>query len=70
MTKKLEKYQSKRDFKKTSEPRGKTGKSGKKRIFVVQYHEARAKHYDFRLEWHGVLLSWAVPKGPSTNPAG
>lgn len=69
MTKKLEKYQSKRDFKKTSEPRGKTGTSGKKRIFVVQYHEARAKHYDFRLAWQGVLLSWAVPKGPSTNPA-
>ncbi|MCI6542756.1 MAG: DNA ligase D [Firmicutes bacterium] len=65
--KKLKEYNEKRDFELTNEPKGKTKKS-KQKIFVVQYHEARAKHFDFRLEWSGVLLSWAVPKGPSQNP--
>ena len=65
--KKLKEYNEKRDFELTNEPKGKTKKS-KQKIFVVQYHEARAKHFDFRLEWNGVLLSWAVPKGPSQNP--
>ncbi len=66
----LEKYKEKRDFSKTAEPEGKSRKKARKqKIFVVQYHEARAKHYDFRLEHNGVLLSWAVPKGPSMNPA-
>lgn len=59
---KLKKYNEKRNFEKTSEPIGKV-KNEKQNRFVVQYHEARAKHYDFRLEHSGVLLSWAVPKG-------
>ena len=65
MEKKLKQYYQKRDFKKTMEPIGTKKKSGKKLHFVVQYHEATTKHYDLRLEWKGVLKSWAVPKGPS-----
>ncbi len=64
----LKNYQSKRNFEKTSEPKGKIKPSGEKLKYVIQYHEARAKHFDFRLEHEGVLLSWAVPKGPSLNP--
>lgn len=64
----LKKYKTKRDFKETSEPKG--GKSGSEDlIFVVQKHAATQLHYDFRLELNGVLKSWAVPKGPSMNPA-
>ncbi len=63
----LKEYNKKRDFKATTEPKGKT-KSTSAKKFVIQYHEARAKHYDFRLEHKGVLLSWAVPKGLSKNP--
>lgn len=63
----LAQYNKKRDFEKTSEPKGKP-KNSKQKKFVVQYHEARAKHYDFRLQHKGELLSWAVPKGLSTNP--
>lgn len=67
MSKNLNEYNSKRDFKKTLEPKGKIEKSNDGLIFVVQHHIASADHYDFRLEWEGVLLSWAVPKGPSYN---
>jgi bifunctional non-homologous end joining protein LigD len=64
----LKKYQSKRDFRKTAEPKGKKKKSRKYLIFVVQKHNASHLHYDFRLELDGVLKSWAIPKGPSINP--
>ena len=64
----LKKYNNKRNFDKTKEPIGKIKKSNKKPIFVIQHHLARKDHYDLRLEYNGVLLSWAVPKGPSFNP--
>jgi bifunctional non-homologous end joining protein LigD len=64
----LKKYKEKRDFKKTSEPKGKKKKVKDELIFVVQKHDATNLHYDFRLELDGVLKSWAVPKGPSLSP--
>jgi DNA ligase D-like protein (predicted 3'-phosphoesterase) len=73
----LAEYERKRDFSKTGEPsaarrKGKRGKGGPRRRhprFTIQKHAATSLHYDLRLEVDGVLASWAVPKGPSTNPA-
>lgn len=64
----LKEYKAKRDFSKTSEPEPSTGKSANEPIFVIQQHDASHMHFDFRLEVEGVLVSWAVPKGPSTDP--
>jgi bifunctional non-homologous end joining protein LigD len=70
----LKRYTAKRDFKKTAEPdagiRARTSKASRKKlIFVIQKHAASRLHWDFRLEWEGTLRSWAVPKGPSLDPA-
>lgn len=67
MANNLNEYNSKRNFNKTKEPIGQKRKTTKKLHFCVQHHASRKDHYDFRLEWRGVLKSWAVPKGPSYN---
>jgi len=67
----LTEYRKKRRFDVTKEPEGKSRpkrRAKSKLAFVVQKHRATALHYDFRLEWKGVMLSWAVPRGPSYDP--
>jgi len=67
---KLADYDAKRDFSKTREPAGEPGEARTDGLaFLVQKHAARRLHYDLRLEWDGVLLSWAVTKGPSDDPS-
>ena len=69
MAKALSTYQAKRDFTKTAEPSGKNKVAPSERLrFVIQKHDATRLHYDFRLEHEGVMLSWAVTRGPSLDP--
>lgn len=70
----LSKYESRRDFRRTPEPSGRSKdapklKKDRNPIFVIQQHDATTLHFDFRIEADGVLKSWAVPKGPSTDPS-
>jgi bifunctional non-homologous end joining protein LigD len=62
-------YHAKRDFARTPEPRGAVPPKRSGSLFVIQKHDATRLHYDFRLEIDGVLKSWAIPRGPSLDPA-
>jgi bifunctional non-homologous end joining protein LigD len=64
----LEKYREKRDFERTPEPPPGEAAGEGALMFIVQKHDATRLHYDFRLEFDGVLKSWPIPKGPSLNP--
>ncbi|MDF1836023.1 MAG: DNA polymerase ligase N-terminal domain-containing protein, partial [Alteraurantiacibacter sp. bin_em_oilr2.035] len=64
----LSEYNARRDFAKTPEPAGKAMKGGGGNLFIVQKHDATRLHWDLRLEFDGVLKSWAVTKGPSPDP--
>ena len=66
---KLAEYRGKRDFSRTREPKGGTRKKSPRLAYVIQKHAASRLHYDLRLELDGVMKSWAVPKGPSLDPA-
>ncbi len=69
MADRLQDYNARRDFRKTSEPRGEAAEArGEGQWFSIQKHAASSLHYDLRLEWDGVLLSWAIPKGPAPVP--
>src|SRR5438094_933996 len=63
----LKRYNEKRDFRLTAEPRGRAAR-GAGHAYVIQQHDASRMHFDFRLELDGVLKSWAIPKGPSLSP--
>jgi len=68
----LKEYRRRRRFAVTAEPSGhksSRARSSRPLVYVTQKHRATQLHYDFRLEWNGVLLSWAVPKGPSLDPS-
>src|SRR5262245_43212652 len=69
MLDRLRKYRSKRDFSRTAEPSGVKRRAADGHSYLIQKHAARATHFDFRLEHDGALLSWAIPKGPSLDPA-
>ena len=64
----LRDYHGKRDFARTKEPQGRSAASGGEPRFVVQIHDARTMHFDFRLQVGDVLKSWSIPKGPSDDP--
>ncbi|HSR51653.1 MAG TPA: DNA polymerase ligase N-terminal domain-containing protein [Acidobacteriota bacterium] len=69
---KLQRYGEKRNFDRTTEPKGEEVDfewAERRPIFVIQHHDASTDHFDFRLEVEGVLKSWSVPKGPSTDPS-
>jgi bifunctional non-homologous end joining protein LigD len=68
-TARLAEYRRKRDFSRSAEPRGGPRKAARKLAYVIQKHHASHLHYDLRLELDGVMKSWAVPKGPSLDPA-